>query len=547
MHTSNALELNFAERVRDNQGRLRSSLKRVYDFIVCGSGSSGSVVARRLAENPGVDVLLLEAGGEDDAPAVTHADQWPLNLGSDRDWSFHGEPNAHVNGRSIPFSMGKVLGGGSSINVMVWARGHKTDWDRFASEANDAAWSYNSVLDIYRQIEDWQGAPDPAYRGTGGPVFVQPAPQPNPLAPATVDAAQAAGLPSFPNANGFLMESARGASITDVRVRDGKRQSIFRSYVYPVMDRSNLTVLPQALVTRVIFEGKRAAGVEFVYDGRTHRVAAAAEIVLSLGAIQTPKLLVQSGIGDAEDLRRLGIPIVQHLPGVGRNFQDHVAFDCVWEYPEAIAPRNNMSEAILFATTSAGMEAPNLFVCQAEVPKSTTENAKRFGLPTAGWTLFGAVAHPESRGRLRVTGPRPEDPVLIEANTLAEPADLRAAIQCIELCREVGNAAPLRPYVKREVMPGNLKGAELERFIRDAATSYWHECGTAKMGRDPMSVVAGDLKVYGVDNLRIADASILPALTSANIMAPCVIIGERAAAALAGAHALGVRLSARTD
>lgn len=538
MSIPNVFDPKFAERVARNQQRLRAELQPAYDFIVCGSGSSGSVVARRLAENPDVQVLLLEAGGDDELPAVANAQEWPMNLGSERDWSFHGQPNPHVNGRSIPFSMGKVLGGGSSINVMVYARGHQADWDAFAAEANDPAWGYESVLKTYRRIEDWHGAPDPAYRGTGGPLFVQPAPDPNPLAPATVAAAESCGLPSFPNANGRLMEAARGASISDIRVRGGKRESVFRSYVYPWMDRPNLAVLTDALVVRVMFQGKRATGVEMVHGGVTHRIAASAEVILSMGSIQTPKVLMQSGVGDEDELQRFGIPVLQHLAGVGRSFQDHVAFDCVWEYQSALAPRNNMSEAILFGTTSASLEHPDLFVCQAEVPKSTPENAARFGMPAAGWTLFGAVAHPQSRGRLRLTGPRPEDPVLIEANTLSEPADLLAAIRCVELCREIGNAAPLRTFVKREVMPGNLKGPELERFLRDGATSFWHEVGTARMGRDEMAVVDANLRVYGVEHLRIADASIMPRLTSANTMAPCVIIGERAAGIIASAHAL---------
>lgn len=543
MSFSNSFDRDFTERVRRNQAQLRSALKPHYDFIVCGSGSSGSVVARRLAENPYVNVLLVEAGGDDSAPSVIEANQWPINLGSDRDWGFHGQPNAHLNGRSIPFSMGKVLGGGSSINVMVWARGHKTDWDFFASEAGDPGWSYESVLDIYRRIEDWHGAPDAAYRGTGGPLFVQPAPHPNPLAPATVEAAQSVGIPSFENPNGRMMEAAAGASITDVRVRNGKRESIFRSYVFPLMDRPNLTVLTNALVTQVTFRGQRATGVEIVWCGATYRIGATSEVVLSLGAINTPKVLMQSGVGDQVELERLGIPVVLHLPGVGRNFQDHVAFDCVWEYQTPMAPQNNMSEAILFATSRAGLNSPDLFVCQAEVPKSTAENAARFGLPKAGWTLFGAVAHPQSRGRLRLAGPRPFDPVLIDANTLSEPADLQTAIACVELCREIGNAAPLRPFTKREVMPGKLKGAELERFVRDAATSYWHETGTAKMGRDSMAVVDGSLQVHGIENLRVADGSILPRVTTGNTMAPCVIVGERAAQFLSGKH----RLSAQTS
>jgi choline dehydrogenase len=528
----------FSESVRKNQEKLTSELQSQYDFVVCGSGSSGSVVARRLAENTNVSVLLLEAGGTDDLPSVMEANQWPLNIGSERDWQFQGQPNPHVNGRSIPFSMGKVLGGGSSINVMVWARGHKNDWDFFASEAGDPAWNYESVLDIYRRIEDWGGSPDPKYRGTGGPIFVEPAPDPNPLAPATVEGARVVGIPTFDNPNGCMMEFDGGASITDVRARDGKRQSIFRSYVFPYRDRPNLTVLTEALVTRITFEGKRATGVDLFYQGKMQRVQAGREVILSLGAIHTPKVLMQSGIGDQTELQRLGIPVLQHLPGVGQNFQDHVAFDCVWEYPEALPPRNTMSESILFWKTKPGLDSPDLFACQAEVPKSTKENAAKYGLPAAGWTLFAAVAHPKSRGRLRLTGSNPFDPMQIDANTLADSDDMRVAIASVELCREIGNSTPLRPFVKREVMPGNLKGVALENFIRDAATSFWHATCTAKMGRDAMSVVDGRLKVYGTQNLRIADGSIMPRITTGNTMAPCVIIGERAAEILRADHGL---------
>jgi choline dehydrogenase len=519
-----------------SQERPASKHQAQYDFIVCGSGSSGSVVARRLAENPDVSVLLLEAGGADDAPAVTEAHQWPLNLGSERDWGFRGEPGRFVNNRSIPFSMGKVLGGGSAINVMIWSRGHKTDWDFYASEAGDAAWGYESILKLYRRIEDWHGSPDPAYRGTGGPVFVEPAPDPNPLAPATVEAAREAGIPTFDNANGRIMEADSGAAISDIRARNGKRQSVFRSYVAPYIDRPNLTLLTNALVTRVTFEGKRATGVEISHEGVTKQIRANSEVILSLGAIHTPKVLMQSGIGDQAELAKFGIPITQHLPGVGRNFQDHVAFDCVWEYREALPPRNTMAEAIFFWKSEQSRRSPDLFACQAEVPKSTEENIKIFGLPEAGWTLFGAVAHPKSRGRLRLTGSSPDDPILIESNTLSEPEDMRSAVACVEMCREIGNSAQLRPFVKREVMPGNLKGAELENFIRNAATSYWHATCTAKMGRDEMSVVDGSLKVYGVENLRVADGSVLPTITTANTMAPCVVIGERAAELLQADH-----------
>jgi choline dehydrogenase len=531
----------FAERVRHNQQKLGAELKPQYDFIVCGSGSSGSVVARRLAENPDVSVLLLEAGGDDDVPAVMRAEQWPANLGSERDWNFTAQPNPHLNGRSIPFGMGKVLGGGSSINVMIWSRGHKNDWDFFASEAGDNAWSYESVLNIYRRIEDWHGAPDPDYRGTGGPVYVQPAPDPNPIAPAALEGARSVGIPTFENQNGRMMESAGGASIFDLRTRDGYRQSVFRSFVFPYMDRPNLTVLTGALVTRLTFdqvESKRVGGVEFSHDGQILCVAAGSEVVLSLGAIHTPKVLMQSGIGDQTELQRHGIPVVQHLPGVGQNLQDHPGFSCVWEYQQPLPPRNNGGEATLFWKSDPNLDTPDLQASQAEFPLASAEAAARFDMPEFGWTWGGSVVRPKSRGHIRLTGPEPTDPVQIEANTLSHPDDVKAAIAAVELCREIGNSAPLQPFVKREVMPGNLTGAELEDFVRDAAMSYWHQTCTAKMGQDAMSVVDSELKVYGIEHLRIADGSVMPRVTTGNTMAPCVIIGERAADLLKAQHTL---------
>jgi choline dehydrogenase len=526
----------FIERVRLNQEKLTAELRLHYDFIVCGSGSSGSVVAGRLAENAHVSVLLLEAGGDDDVPSVMEANQWPMNLGSERDWNFQAQPNPRLNGRSIPLNMGKVLGGGSSVNAMIWARGHKNDWNFFASEAGDPAWSYESVLNIYRRIEDWHGAPDPKYRGTGGPVFVQPAPDPNPITPALLEGAPSVGIPTFEHPHGRMMEGGGGASITDLQVRDGKRQSVFRSYTFLVMDRPNLTVLTHALVTRITFEGKRATGVEISYDGKTHRIGARLEVVLSLGAIHTPKVLMQSGIGDQTELRRFGMPVVQHLPGVGHGFQDHPGVGCVWEYREALPPRR--ASALLFRKSDSNKDSPDLQILQTGFPLSSAENAARFGLPGSGWSLLGGVVRPKSRGGIHLTGPNPLDPVQIETNFLSHPDDLKAAIACVELCREIGNSAALRPFAKREVMPGNLKGAELENFIRDAATSYWHETGTAKMGQDAMSVVDGNLKVYGIDNLRVADGAIMPRVTTGNTMAPCVVIGERAADILKAKHKL---------
>jgi choline dehydrogenase len=528
----------FAERVRVNQAKLTSELRPHYDFIVCGSGSSGSVVARRLAENPDVTVLLLEAGGSDNVPSVMEAGQWPANLGGDRDWAFQAQPNPHLNGRAIPMSMGKVLGGGSSINLMAWSRGHKNDWDYFASEAGDPTWSYESVLKIYRRIEDWHGAPDPKYRGTGGPVFVQPAPDPSSVAPAMLEGARSVGIATFENQNGHMMEGAGGSSILDVRFRDGKRQSVFRSYTFPYMDRPNLTVLTHALVTRITFDGKHATGVECIYNGRPDRISAGHEVVLSLGAIHTPKVLLQSGIGDGVELQRLGIPLVQHLPGVGENFQDHPGIACIWEYKKPLAPCNNAGEATFFWKSDPSLETPDIQTIQAEIPFGTAELLARHNVPAGSWTMFPGIVRPKSRGRIRLTGPNPTDPVQIETNMMSHPDDLKAAIAGVQLCREIGNSAALRPFAKREVMPGNLKGSALENFIRDSVATYWHQTCTAKMGRDAMSVVDGNLKVYGIENLRIADGSIMPRVTTGNTMAACVIIGERAGEILKADHKL---------
>jgi choline dehydrogenase len=526
----------FAERVRINQSRLLSDMKSQYDFVICGSGSSGSVVARRLAENPEVSVLLVEAGGEDNVPSVNEPGQWFENLGSERDWNFRAEPSSFLNGRTIPMNMGKVLGGGSSINVMAWLRGHRTDWDFFAAAAGDPAWSYASILSVYRRIEDWRGAPDPGRRGVGGPVFVEPVRDPHPIVSVTVEAARSTGIPTFDSPNGRMMEGAGGCSVMDVLIRNGRRQSIFRAYAFPYMDRPNLTVLTRTRVVRVTFEGSRATGVELIKGGKHFHIGAEREVVLSLGAINTPKVLMQSGIGDQSALRAFGIPLVQHLPGVGQNFQDHAGIGCVWEHPDFAPPRNNTAEVTFFWKSDSSLETPDLQTCQGEIPITSVETSAEFAPPATSWTLLAGVVRPKSRGRVCLSGPNPDDAVRIEANLLSHPDDIRAALAGVELCRDIGNSRALRSFARREVMPGNLKGLELQNFIRNGAISYWHQSGTAAMGRDAMSVVDGELRVFGLKNLQVADASIMPRVTTGNTMAPCVVIGERAAEILTVAH-----------
>jgi choline dehydrogenase len=332
-----------------------------------------------------------------------------------------------------------------------------------------------------------------------------------------------------------MMEGPGGASIADLRMRNGKRQSVFRSYTYPLMDRPNLTVLTEALVTRVTVEAGRATGVEIAYRGETLAVGADCEVVLSMGTMHTPKVLMQSGIGDEEELRGVGIPVRQHLPGVGGNLHDHPGVYCVWEAQTPLPPSKNAAETTVYWSAS-GAATPDVFICQADVPLGTDETIARYGRPEVGWTMVAGVAHPKSRGRMGLTGPNPNDPIRFDANIFDDPDDFKTAASAVQLCRAIANSPALTPVVGREVMPSDLTDSERDEFIRDAVYTYWHPCGTAKMGRDRDAVVDGSLKVYGVENLRVADASIMPRITTGNTMAPCVIIGERAAAALIADH-----------
>ena len=514
-----------------------SKLPERYDFIVCGAGSAGCALAGRLAENRAVSVLLIEAGGGDDVVEVLAPAQWPLNLGSDRDWQFVAQPNPHLNQRTIPLNMGKVLGGGSSINVMVWARGHQNDWEHFAQEADDEAWGYRSVLDIYRRIEDWQGTPDASRRGSGGPVFVATVRNPQPVAAAMVDAAQSVGMPMFTTPNGAMMEGRGGAAITDLIVKEGQRSSMFRAYVLPRMNQENLTVRVHTQVTKLILSGTTVIGVEVMQGSHRARIMADREVILSMGAINTPKVLMQSGIGPEEELRQFGIPVRQHLPGVGRNHQDHVSFGCIFESTEPLAVGAGGSEATLYWKTDANLDVPDVFHCQLEFPVATPETSHR-GVPQHGWMVFAGLSHPKSRGSLHLTGPEVHDSIRIEANTLSHPDDVRSARTTIEIARAMAHAPAFKSLLKREAMPGPLGASEMETYIRDSAVTFWHQACTAKMGRDSMSVVNHRLQVYGIDRLRIADASIMPDVPSGNIMAPCVVIGERAADILKKAHGL---------
>ncbi len=499
-----------------------------YDVIVCGSGSSGSVVARRLSDDPSINVLLIESGGMEYSDTITHAARWPENIGGPQDWGFMSEPVAGLNGRALLMSMGKVVGGSSSINAMIWARGHRNDWDYYASESGDPAWGYQAIQEHYRTIEEYRGVAD-LPRGTDGPVTVFQPSQRHPIATALVAAAESLGIPRFSNPNGRMMEERSGCSLSDIRADGETRMTIFDSYLRPVLGRQNLTILTGATVERIAIESGRAVGVDVVEGRRRHHFRATHQVVLSTGSINTPRILMQSGIGHESELTRLGVPIVQHLPGVGENLQDHICFPSIFEYRDAIEPRGNGSAATIYTAVRSDSASPDVMMCQGEFPICSPEIARQHFVPQHAWSLVAGLAQPRSRGRVRLRSSDPREKVILDLNALSDPDDVKTAKAAVELSREIGAQAQLRELTKREAFPGATYGNELDLFIREAAVPFWHQTCTAKMGRDEMSVVDANLKVYGVENLMVADGSIFPRIPTGNTMAPCVVVGERAA------------------
>jgi choline dehydrogenase len=360
---------------------------------------------------------------------------------------------------------------------------------------------------------------------------VQPADQ-HPFASAVLDAAESAGVPRYPNSNGAMMEADAGCAPIEETVYWGRRRSISNSYIDPALMRDNLTVLTNATVTRVLVEGKRATAVQCQLDGKWLTLRANREIILSLGAINTPKVLMLSGIGDAAQLRPLGLPVLHELPGVGRNLHDHVAVGCVWETEDRTLPPIPRSQTAIFWKTDTALDAPNAYAYARRGPAITPENAASFAPPPNTWSFMVGMRL-ASRGSVQLTGIDFDAPPRIDNGYLTDCRDLDQLIAAVATVREIGHAAALGSFVKREVAPGALDEASLREFLRRGLGTFWHQSGTAKMGRDSMSVVDGRLRVHGVEGLRIADASILPRVTTGNTMAPCVVIGEQVARFLA--------------
>lgn len=504
-----------------------------YDYIICGAGASGCVLARRLSDNPDVSVLVLEAGDSDEMESIQSPALWPQNIGSPQDWQFKSEPNAGLMNRQLLLSMGKVLGGGSSINALQWARGYSGDWDYYAEVSGDLGWGSKAVKAIYENVEKRTG---PCLEGEGSPaspaVGIEAAIEYPGQIPVLVEAADGIGLPTFENPNETMLDGDGGGAPMETIVRDGKRQSMYRSYLHPVKGRSNLTIATRTTVTHLVIEADRARAVQVRDEDGMRLMYANQEIVLCLGAVNTPKLLMQSGIGQEEQLRRFDISVKQSLPAVGENYQDHpLLFGCAWRFQQqGLTP--NISRAVVQWKTDPSLSVPNIQINQSNGGTLKQEMADLGLAANQWWSLAPALIQPKSRGRLELTGREPDAPVRIFGNYLGEPEDLRALLDAIELCRDLAASPALAGRIGPELLPGP-SCKDVSTFVRSRVGTFWHQSCTAKMGAADDSVVDANLRVYGIDGLRIADASVLPRITAGNTMAPCVIIGERASRLIA--------------
>src|SRR5579862_3124198 len=479
-----------------------------YDFIVVGAGAAGSVLAAELSAS-GSQVLVIESGGPDDAPTIANPSIWFYNVAGPLDYHLPIVPSPRLNDRSFNMALGHVLGGGSSINAMVWTRGMQRDYDGWAKNGA-TGWSFADVLPVFKSQEDWEGGAN-AWRGSGGPIHLRRPKNPHPAAPAFLDAAREMGMPIHDDMNGPVLP---GAGYINMNIAsDGTRVSAASAFLHPALSRSNLTLFINTQVLKLNFKGTRCVGVTVARDGAVSDIAADTEVILTAGAINSPKLLMLSGLGDAKALRGLGIDVVENLPGIGANLQDHVLVSgVVFKYkgkmPERPADSNAVeAEAYLSSSPSADTD---IALVLHQLPVVTPEVASRFGTPpTDALTIAPALVQPTSKGSVRLASANFQDAAVIDGNYLGTDHDFAAVVRAIESARELGNQRAFDRVRESELIPGPKASAEEIRELATlASASFGHAVGTCKMGVDNFAVVDPELRVHGILGLRVADASL---------------------------------------
>jgi choline dehydrogenase-like flavoprotein len=502
------------------------------DVIVVGAGSAGCALTRRLVD-AGASVLLLEAGGPDDSPAIHDPARFHELWLAAEDWAYYTVPQAQAADRALHWPRGKVLGGSSCLNGLIHVRGARTDYEEWERLGADG-WGWDDVLPVFVRMEDFDGGSSELH-GSGGPLAVISRYELAPVHEAIMAAAQEIGVPRNPDYNGGVLDGVAQMQLT---IRDGRRHSAAAAYLRPVIGAPNLRVLTGAHAHRLLLEGTRCVGVAFAHDGDVHQ-AHAAELVVSAGAIESPALLLRSGIGPAEDLRALGIEVNVHLPGVGLNLHDHLLSPSIWAAEKEIVPFTEGLSPIqthLWWRSRPDLRGPDTQPIHFSVP---LYEPWMEGPPNA-FTLLGGIVRPQSRGSIRLSGRDAGDPLIIDPQILSAEADLVALQASLAQVREMGTAPALGQWGARELYPGPeiTTAADVRDYIRKTVISYHHQVGTCKMGVDADAVVDPRLRVHGVQGLRVADASVMPAVISGNTNAPSLMIGERAADFLAADAAI---------